>query len=205
MSKDNKEMKNEKDTAIIVLQKTLAEMRRELEALKNQQNEPARIARDGVVIVTQEEVRRFLDAPVRENVFWAETPAPVLCLRGDEKTWDKDLRKENTSQCFFAPFSRSFGVGEELRRDDGRLIYPYGIGRYELAPETPDYEVLVKRLTARTQSGDTPRIYSDAEWREMMRAEYEGRAAKQAVQDKYKRRMAELATGKAEGDPKLGA
>jgi hypothetical protein len=205
-SMDGMDNENTVDAGAIMetMQRQMAAMQAEMARMKAVQDDPHRIARDGLVVVTQADIRAFLDEPIQPNVFWAENPSPVLCLRMDEKTFDSNLRQEKISRTFFATFHRWFGVGEELRRNDGSLIYPRGIGRYAFATTDPDAEVLLKRLTARTDPAELPRIYTDAEWKLRMKAEYESRNAARAIQEKYRQQMAELQTGAVEGDPKAG-
>jgi hypothetical protein len=182
------------------LSKDVAELR------ARQDQSEMRIAVDGAVQVSDADVDDFLAETAREDVIWSENPYFAYLLQVDEEVYDEHLKKARKLSPSWAHFGQYWGPGVELRDAAGRKLFPKGIGRYEL-PEIEDTgtrAVLLFRIQDRTNPNHLPRVYSDLEWRERLRMEYEQRRATEAIRKRTAARIAAMQSGKVEGDPKAG-
>jgi len=217
MSEESGEKQSaEKPLTLKALQEILQAQAKEIEGLKagvkKVEAAAPRSIRDGVATVTDETIEEFLKGPRPETEFWSLSPFTVICLQDAEREFDAETRRERVETPFFAQFQRWWGPGAELKKEDGTLEFANGIGYFDLGhftrtagPQTLDEKRLTARMVERVKARTgAERIYSGAEWREILRAKYALRTARKRIESDMNARIAAREAGAVEGDPKAG-
>lgn len=216
MSEENGEKTAEKPLTLKALQEVLQTQAKEIEGLKagvkKAEAAAPRSIRDGVATVTDETIEEFLKGTRPETEFWSFSPFTVICLQDAEREFDAETRRERVEVPFFAQFQRWWGPGAELKREDGTLEFANGIGYFDLGhftraagPQTLDEGRLTARMRERVKARTgAERIFTGAEWQEILRAKYAMRQAKKRIESDMNARIAARESGAAEGDPKAG-